>query len=213
MTEETVAKNLETDFMLAHQAVFVYLTYFLLFCGWALPGFSQGPDDRIPGYIWFFYAAFQVIGIAIWTTVVIATIQYSNSQARIRSNLSMLGMHLISCLGVFIWYCLTALYVYKDSLNHIVRFLKQQLVSEIGYNYVQYFYVVSRSRSIVGTLSDYKCFKGWGLHSFPTCNAATVRLARLKIRGCMHTSMRLFRDMLWGRLATTLITDIFYSRV
>ncbi|EDK40515.2 predicted protein [Meyerozyma guilliermondii ATCC 6260] len=123
-TEETVAKNSETDFMLAHQAVFVYLTYFSLFCGWALPGFSRGPDDRIPGYIWFFYAAFQVIGIAIWTTVVIATIQYSNSQVRIRLNLYMLGMHLISCLGVFIWYCLTALYVYRDSLNHIVRFLK-----------------------------------------------------------------------------------------
>ena len=127
MTEDTMAEYLETDYKLSEkkETTCFFLTSFLLCCGWFPPGLfrTSNEDAKIPGYIWFFYATFQVIGIGIWIEIVISSIRYCNSRRMIENNLFTLFEHLILCIGVFGYYCVTELYIYKDSLTYFVRFL------------------------------------------------------------------------------------------
>ena len=122
VTEETVAENLETDFRLwgEKETKSFFSTFFFLCCGWVLPGFFR---ERIPVYIWFFYAVFQVIGIGIGIDIVFASIQYCNSRRMIGNNLITFCMHLILCIGIFGYYCVTELYIYKDSLIYVIKHL------------------------------------------------------------------------------------------
>ena len=122
LTEDAMAEYLETDFRLSEEkeTKSFSLTFFFFCCGWFPPGLFR---ERIPGYIWFFYAAFQVIGIGIWIDIVISSIRYCNSRRMIESNLITLCLLLIPCIGDFGYYCVTKLYIYKDTLIHIVSFL------------------------------------------------------------------------------------------
>ena len=121
VTEETVAEKLETDFRLSgeKETKSFFSTFFFLCCGWVLPGFFR---ERIPVYIWFFYAVFQVFGIGIWINIVFSAIRYCNSRTTIEAYLIVLCLHLIPCIGVFGYYCVTELYIYKDFLIWFVRF-------------------------------------------------------------------------------------------
>ena len=126
MTEDTMAEYLETDYKFSDQDLRCsLLTLFILCCGWVLPSIFRelNEDERILGYGWFFYAAFQVFGIGIWIEIVISSIRYCNSRRMIENNLFTLFEHLILCIGVFGYYCVTELYIYKDSLTYFVRFL------------------------------------------------------------------------------------------
>ena len=125
-TEETMAEYLETDFRLSEEketGSFLW-PFFLLCCGWVLPSIFRtlNEDAKIPGYIWFFYAAFQVFGIGIWIENVFSSIRYCNSRTTIEAYLIVLCLHLIPCIGVFGYYCVTELYIYKDFLIWFVRF-------------------------------------------------------------------------------------------
>ena len=124
-TEETMAEYLETDFRLSEEKeTGSFLPFFLLCCGWVLPSIFRtlNEDAKIPGYIWFFYAAFQVFGIGIWIENVFSSIRYCNSRTTIEAYLIVLCLHLIPCIGVFGYYCVTELYIYKDFLIWFVRF-------------------------------------------------------------------------------------------
>ena len=127
MTDDTMAEYLETDYKLSDQDLRCsLLTLFILCCGWVLPSISRGlnENERIPGYGWFFYAAFQVFGIGIWINIVFSSIRYCNSRGMIENALfKFLFMHLVPCIAVFGYYCVTELYIYKDSLTYFVRFL------------------------------------------------------------------------------------------
>ena len=125
-TEETMAEYLETDFRLSEEketGSFLW-PFFLLCCGWVLPSIFRtlNEDAKIPGYIWFFYAVFQVFGIGIWINIVFSAIRYCNSRTTIEAYLIVLCLHLIPCIGVFGYYCVTELYIYKDFLIWFVRF-------------------------------------------------------------------------------------------
>ena len=126
MTEDTMAEYLETDYKLSEkkETTCFFLTSFLLCCGWFPPGLfrTSNEDAKIPGYIWFFYAAFQVFGIGIWIENVFSSIRYCNSRTTIEAYLIVLCLHLIPCIGVFGYYCVTELYIYKDFLIWFVRF-------------------------------------------------------------------------------------------
>ena len=124
-TEETMAEYLETDFRLSEEKEMgSFLPFFLLCCGWVLPSIFRtlNEDAKIPRYIWFFYAVFQVFGIGIWINIVFSAIRYCNSRTTIEAYLIVLCLHLIPCIGVFGYYCVTELYIYKDFLIWFVRF-------------------------------------------------------------------------------------------
>ena len=129
MTEDTMAENLETDFRLSEEketGSFLW-PFFLLCCGWVLPSIFRtlNEDAKIPGYIWFFYAVFQVFGIGIWINIVFSSIRYCNSRGMIENALfKFLCLHLVPCIAVFGYYCVTELYIYKDSLIYIIKYLK-----------------------------------------------------------------------------------------
>ena len=121
-----MAEYLETDFRLSEEketGSFLW-PFFLLCCGWVLPSIFRtlNEDAKIPRYIWFFYAVFQVFGIGIWINIVFSAIRYCNSRTTIEAYLIVLCLHLIPCIGVFGYYCVTELYIYKDFLIWFVRF-------------------------------------------------------------------------------------------
>ena len=128
MTEDTMAEYLETDCKFSDQDLRCsLLTLFILCCGWVLPSIFRelNEDAKIPGYGWFFYAVFQVFGIGIWINIVFASIQYCNSRRMIGNALfKFLCLHLVPCIAVFGYYCVTELYIYKDSLIYIIKYLK-----------------------------------------------------------------------------------------
>ena len=125
-TEETMAEYLETDFRLSEEKKMgsFFWRFFLLCCGWVLPSIFRtlNEDAKIPGYIWFFYVVFQVFGIGIWIENVFSSIRYCNSRTTIEAYLIVLCLHLVSCIAVFGYYCVTELYIYKDFLIWFVRF-------------------------------------------------------------------------------------------
>ena len=126
MTDDTMAEYLETDYKLSEgkEMRCSLMTLFISCCGWVLPSIFRelNEDERIPGYGWFFYAVFQVFGIGIWINIVFSSIRYCNSRTTIEAYLIVLCLHLIPCIGVFGYYCVTELYIYKDFLIWFVRF-------------------------------------------------------------------------------------------
>ena len=129
MTDDTMAEYLETDYKLSEgkEMRCSLMTLFISCCGWVLPSIFRelNEDERIPGYGWFFYAVFQVFGIGIWINIVFSSIRYCNSRGMIENALfKFLCLHLVPCIAVFGYYCVTELYIYKDSLIYIIKYLK-----------------------------------------------------------------------------------------
>ena len=129
MTEDTMAEYLETDYKLSEgkEMRCSLMTLFISCCGWVLPSIFRelNEDERIPGYGWFFYAVFQVFGIGIWINIVFSSIRYCNSRSMIENTLiAFLFVHLVPCIAVFGYYCVTELYIYKDSLIYFIKYLK-----------------------------------------------------------------------------------------
>ena len=129
MTDDTMAEYLETDYKLSEgkEMRCSLMTLFISCCGWVLPSIFRelNEDERIPGYGWFFYAVFQVFGIGIWINIVFSSIRYCNSRSMIENTLiAFLFVHLVPCIAVFGYYCVTELYIYKDSLIYIIKYLK-----------------------------------------------------------------------------------------
>ena len=129
MTDDTMAEYLETDYKLSEgkEMRCSLMTLFISCCGWVLPSIFRelNEDERILGYGWFFYAAFQVFGIGIWINIVFSSIRYCNSRGMIENALfKFLCLHLVPCIAVFGYYCVTELYIYKDSLIYIIKYLK-----------------------------------------------------------------------------------------
>ena len=129
MTDDTMAEYLETDYKLSEgkEMRCSLMTLFISCCGWVLPSIFRelNEDERIPGYGWFFYAVFQVFGIGIWINIVFSSIRYCNSRSMIENTLiAFLFVHLVPCIAVFGYYCVTELYIYKDSLIYFIKYLK-----------------------------------------------------------------------------------------
>ena len=129
MTDDTMAEYLETDYKLSEgkEMRCSLMTLFISCCGWVLPSIFRelNEDERIPGYGWFFYAVFQVFGIGIWINIVFSSIRYCNSRGMIENALfKFLCLHLVPCIAVFGYYCVTELYIYKDSLIYFIKYLK-----------------------------------------------------------------------------------------
>ena len=129
MTDDTMAEYLETDYKLSEgkEMRCSLMTLFISCCGWVLPSIFRelNEDAKIPGYGWFFYAAFQVFGIGIWINIVFSSIRYCNSRGMIENALfKVLCLHLVPCIAVFGYYCVTELYIYKDSLIYFIKYLK-----------------------------------------------------------------------------------------
>ena len=103
MTEETVGENLTENPKFDIWGGMFSLTFFLLVCGWFLP-IPASVENEVPGYIWFFSAAFQVIGTAIWIAFV-TSIQDNESERTKEHNSIVLVMCFLSLFAFFIWFC------------------------------------------------------------------------------------------------------------